>query len=75
MLLLLCACTACSQLLDSILKAVNFDAETDIYVTNIIKRRPPLNRDPTVSEILYYKPWLLEEIRLVKPDIIITTGR
>eukprot|EP00953_Heterococcus_sp_UTEX-ZZ885_P001675 1430-Heterococcus_DN1.PRE.1 len=63
------------QLLDSILKAVNFDAETDIYVTNIVKRRPPLNRDPTVAEILYYKPWLLEEIRLVKPAIIITTGR
>jgi uracil-DNA glycosylase len=69
------ACIACSQLLDSILKAVDFDAETDIYVTNIVKRRPPLNRDPTVAEILYYKPWLLEEIRLVKPAIVITTGR
>ncbi|KAG5177358.1 DNA polymerase bacteriophage-type [Tribonema minus] len=63
------------QLLDAILKAAGFDPETDLYVSNIVRRRPPENRDPTTAEIAYYRPWLLEEIRLVNPAIIITTGR
>ena len=62
------------QLLDSILTAAGFDVANDIYVTNIVKRRPPENRDPTVKEIMFYRPFLMEEVRLVKPHIIITTG-
>lgn len=63
------------QLLDKILRAVNFDPESDIYVTNTVKRRPPGNRNPTSEEIDYYAPYLYEEIRLIDPKIIILTGK
>ena len=32
----------------------------ELYVTNLVKRRPPANRDPTAAEIAFYTPWLLE---------------
>lgn len=48
--------------------------DRQVYVTNIAKRRPPNNRNPTSSEIEFYLPWLLEEIRLVDPGIIILAG-
>ena len=63
------------QLLDKILRAVHFDPETDVYITNVVKRRPPENRDPTPEEINFYAPYLFEEIRLVDPKIIMLTGR
>lgn len=63
------------QLLDKILAAVNFDVENDVYVTNVVKRRPPENRDPTPDEINYYQPFLMEQIRLLNPGIIMLTGR
>jgi len=43
--------------------------------SNVVRRRPPNNRGPTTAEINYYKPFLLEEIRLVDPYIILLTGR
>lgn len=63
------------QLLDKILRAVDFDPETDVYITNTVKRRPTGNRNPTVAEIKYYAPYLHEEIRLVDPKIILLTGK
>ena len=42
---------------------------------NVVKRRPPDNRDPTKAELNYYTPWLVEEIRLVDPHIILCFGR
>lgn len=60
------------QLLDQIFWSCALDKH--VYVTNAVKRRPRGNRNPTLKEIKYYKPWLMEEIRLVSPGIIVLTG-
>ena len=67
------------QLLDQILEAVNFDPEKDVFITNAVFRLPPGEggkafRKPTSDEIEYYKPYLLEIIRLVDPAIILLAG-
>jgi DNA polymerase len=62
------------QLLEKILASVKLDSEKDVYICNIIKCRPPGNRVPTADEIVACKPYLLEQIRLVDPKIILLTG-
>jgi uracil-DNA glycosylase len=47
----------------------------DIFISNIVKARPPENRDPTPAEILAYKPFLDEEIEIISPKLIVTLGR
>lgn len=49
--------------------------EEDVYITNIVKRRPPENRDPTPEEIEAYRPYLKEQIRAIDPDLIVPLGR
>ena len=63
------------KLLDQIFAAVTLDTNRHAYVTNVVKRRPANNRDPTAPEIEYYRHYLEEEIRLVDPAIIVLTGR
>lgn len=62
------------QLLDKIFTYGGFNVETQVYITNVVKRRPPNNRDPTAEEISYFLPYLQEEIRLIDPVIIILAG-
>ncbi len=62
------------QLLEKILASVKLDTEQDVYIANIIKCRPPNNRIPTAEEIKACIPYLLEQIRLVDPKIILLTG-
>ncbi|MBE9191955.1 uracil-DNA glycosylase [Gloeocapsopsis crepidinum LEGE 06123] len=62
------------QLLDKILASVKLDTDSDIYICNVIKCRPPNNRVPTTDEISACKPYLLEQIRLVNPKVILFTG-
>ena len=62
------------QLLEKILAAVRLDSEKDVYICNIVKCRPPGNRNPTTPEIKACKPYILEQIRLVDPKIILLTG-
>ena len=62
------------QLLDKILESVGFDVSKDVYVCNTVKCRPPNNRVPTEIETTTCKPYLLEQIRLVDPKIILLTG-
>ncbi len=62
------------QLLEKILASVNLDTEKDVYISNINKCRPEDNRVPTTEEIAACKPYLLEQIRLVDPKIILLTG-
>jgi DNA polymerase len=47
----------------------------DVWISNILKVRPPNNRDPLPEEIAAYKPYLDEEINIIKPKIIVTLGR
>jgi uracil-DNA glycosylase len=62
------------QLLEKIVESVHFNSETDIYICNIVKCRPPDNRTPTLDESEACKPYLLEQIRIVNPKIILLTG-
>ncbi len=62
------------QLLDKILMSAQFNPAEDVYVCNINKCRPPENRVPTEKEVAACKPYLLEQIRLVNPQIILLTG-
>ena len=46
-----------------------------VYITNIVKRRPPENRDPLPEEIAAYKPYLTRQIQIIHPKIIVPLGR
>ena len=61
------------QLLDRILDTVAISRET-IYICNIVKYRPPGNRNPTPQEIQVSEPLLLEQLKLIHPQIIGTLG-
>ena len=61
------------QLLDKILDSVGIDRE-DIYITNIVKFRPPGNRNPRPEETAVSEPILLEQLRIIQPQIIATLG-
>lgn len=62
------------QLFIKTLAAVGYPRET-VYITNIVKVRPPENRDPTPDEIKAYKPYLDKEIEIIEPKLVITLGR
>lgn len=62
------------QLLEKILESVRLNSETDVYICNVVKCRPPGNRTPTPEEMAACMPYLLEQIRLVDPKIILLTG-
>jgi uracil-DNA glycosylase len=62
------------QLLEKILASVNFSTEREIYICNVVRCRPPDNRVPSPDEIAACKPYLLEQIRLVDPQVILLTG-
>jgi uracil-DNA glycosylase family 4 len=62
------------QLLEKILDSVRLDTEKDVYICNIVKCRPPGNRVPTPDEMAACKGYLLEQIRLVDPKVILLTG-
>ena len=49
--------------------------EKDVYITNIVKRRPPENRDPSPEEIESYRPYLARQIDIISPKIIVPLGR
>ena len=61
------------QLLDQILAAVQIPRES-IYIGNMVKCRPPGNRNPEPDEVAACEHWLLDQIRLIRPQIIITLG-
>lgn len=62
------------QLLRQTISAVGLDPK-DIYISNIVKARPPENRDPSPQEIAAFKPYLDEEIEILEPKLIVTLGR
>ena len=62
------------KLLDEALKEIGWPRES-VYITNIVKRRPPDNRDPTPDEIKAYQPYLTRQIEIISPPLIATLGR
>lgn len=62
------------QLLDRMIESIGWKRQ-DVYITNIVKRRPPENRDPLPSEIEAYKPYLTKQIDIIDPRVIVTLGR
>ena len=62
------------QLLDRLLIGAGLDPETDLYVVNGIKCRPPDNRRPTPAELAACRPWLERQIALVNPALILLVG-
>jgi uracil-DNA glycosylase len=63
------------RLLDQMLAAIGLSREHDVFITNVLKCRPPGNRDPSPLEAATCSPYLERQIDLVKPDLILLLGR
>jgi len=62
------------QLLNSILFSIGL-ARDEVYITNVLKCRPPGNRDPMGEEVIQCEPYLHDQIHHIKPEIIVAMGR
>ncbi|MFZ2975519.1 MAG: uracil-DNA glycosylase [Candidatus Moraniibacteriota bacterium] len=62
------------KFLDEMLAIINLKRE-DVYIANVVKCRPPENRDPLPQEAVACWPWLLEQIKIIQPKLIVTLGR
>ena len=62
------------KLLDELLESIGLKREK-IFITNIVKDRPPENRDPMVDEVRSCSPYLERQIKIINPKLIITLGR
>lgn len=67
-------CGAAGRILDELLNSVGIDRK-EVYITNIVKDRPPFNRDPLPDEIEVYGPFLDRQIDIIQPEVIATLGR
>ncbi len=67
-------CGRSGKVLDEMLESVHLN-RSDVYITNIVKDRPPENRDPTEDEIRLYAPFLDQQILIIEPRVIATLGR
>lgn len=65
---------AAGKLLDTLLAEINLSRNM-VYITNVVKCRPPENRDPLSVEVETCTPYLNRQIRIIKPEIIVTLGR
>ena len=63
------------KLLDKILAAIERSREKDVYICNVLKCRPPNNRDPLESEVSECEPYLIHQINLIRPKLIVALGR
>jgi len=62
------------KLLDELLVEAGL-ARADVFITNVVKARPPGNRDPTAAEVAHHRPWLLRQLELIAPRVVIPVGR
>jgi uracil-DNA glycosylase family 4 len=65
---------AAGNYLNELLEKIGFERE-DVYITNVVKCRPPGNRDPQPEEIEACRPYLDKQIDLIRPRLIVTLGR
>lgn len=63
------------KLLDKILAAIDMKRGDDVFIGNILKCRPPMNRDPKTDEVEKCEPFLLKQLQLIKPKLILALGR
>lgn len=63
------------QLLDHYLEAVDLSRDKNVYIANIVKCRPPQNRDPLPEESTACMPWLRQQFQLIRPKIVVCLGR
>ena len=63
------------KLLDKILSSIKMDRHKNVYICNVLKCRPPQNRDPLPDEVEECEPYLLHQINLIKPKLIVALGR
>ena len=63
------------QLLDAMLRAIGLDRKSNVYIANILKSRPPGNRDPKPEEVAACLPYLMRQIALLQPKIMLAVGR
>ena len=62
------------RLLDELLAVAGLD-RTAVYITNVVKARPPKNRDPRAAEVAHWMPWLQRQLEIVQPRLVIPLGR
>lgn len=65
---------AAGKFLNQLLRSIGM-ARGDVYITNIVKYRPPNNRDPAQAEIEAFKPYLLKQLAIIKPKLVASLGR
>lgn len=65
---------AAGKFLNELIGLIGYQRK-DIFIANIIKHRPPGNRDPLPDEIEAYTPWLAKQIEIIDPPLIVTLGR
>lgn len=65
---------AAGRLLDELLASISLDRST-VYITNIVKYRPPNNRDPLPEEKQAFLPFLWQQIAIINPRVVVTLGR
>jgi len=63
------------QLLDRMLAAMQLTRAQKVYIANVIKCRPPMNRNPDAAEIAACSPYLLRQIQLLRPRMVLAMGR
>ena len=62
------------RLLDELLAEAGLE-RADVYITNVVKARPPGNRDPRAPEVEHHLPWLEQQLALIRPRVVIPLGR
>ncbi len=65
---------AAGRFLDEMLQAADLN-RSDVYITNIVKYRPPNNRDPEPEEKREFWPFLMRQLEIIQPKVVITLGR
>lgn len=65
---------AAGKFLNEMLSRAGMD-RSDVYITNIVKYRPPNNRDPLPEEKAAFLPYLLKQLQIIQPKVVITLGR
>ena len=62
------------RLLDALFTTAGLDPATDLFITNVVKCRPPDNRKPKASELRACRPWIRDQIEVVDPKLVVLVG-